>query len=289
MASFKLEKLPQNTLKIWITIPWAQIEVQKDKVTEKAIETAEIKGFRKGKAPKELVEKTLDAQKLLESSLRDLIPLVYTQAIKELDLKPILLPQIHIEKGEIGKDWELYALTCETPEIKLNGYREGIKADLAKASIWTPEKGASKEENKNESTQKEEMLGQILQWLEKNIPVDISDLLIEEEANHMLSRLVDQLQKLGLTTESYLASKGKTAETLRAEYSQAAKENLKLEFILEAIASQENTSPTQVEIEKWLESADPQTQQLLKDPSQKASLTTSLRRRKTLDFLLSLS
>ncbi len=288
MSSFKLTREPKNTLEIEITIPWADIIKAKEKVINDSVGTAEIKGFRKGKAPRDVVEKTLDPAKLTQAAISDIVPQIYANAVNELKIKPLLLPQIHLVEGEEGKDWILHAHTCEAPEVKLDGYREKLKGDLASSMIWTPGK-AEPEKTKDAQSQREEKLTQLVDWLVKNIQVEPSDLLIEEEANHMLSRLFDQLQKLGLTAEQYLESKQKTAEGLRAEFVQTAKDNLRLEFALNAIAQVEKTLPGDEELEEWIKSADPKTREVLNQPGQRASLTSALTRRKTLDFLLTLA
>jgi FKBP-type peptidyl-prolyl cis-trans isomerase (trigger factor) len=251
------------------------------------VETAELKGFRKGKAPRNIVEQSISPDKILNQAIQELVPELYSQAIKDLELKPILLPDIHIESGEVGKNWILHALTCEAPTVKLDGFKDKLKGDLSAANIWTP--GKDKEDTKKPDEKREEKLSKIIEWLLKNVEVEIPDLLVTSETNHMLSRLFDQLQKLGLTVDQYLASKGKTAEDMRAEFANSARDNLKLEFVLDAISREENTRPSNEEVEKWVKDANPQTKEILSDPAQKSSLTSVLARQKTLDFLLGLA
>jgi FKBP-type peptidyl-prolyl cis-trans isomerase (trigger factor) len=287
MAQFKVERLPQNTIKIIITLSWEDISKSREKVIDKTVETAELKGFRKGKAPRNIVEQSISPDKILNQAIQELVPELYSQAIKDLELKPILLPDIHIESGEVGKNWILHALTCEAPTVKLDGFKDKLKGDLSAANIWTP--GKDKEDTKKPDEKREEKLSKIIEWLLKNVEVEIPDLLVTSETNHMLSRLFDQLQKLGLTVDQYLASKGKTAEDMRAEFANSARDNLKLEFVLDAISREENTRPSNEEVEKWVKDANPQTKEILSDPAQKSSLTSVLARQKTLDFLLGLA
>lgn len=289
MSSYTLTRQPKNTLKLEIVIPWAEIETAKNHIIDESVKTAEIKGFRKGMAPRNAVEKTLDPDKILQEALKDLIPEIYAKAVKELDLRPVLLPQIHIDEGETDKDWKLHALTCERPEVKLGEYKDKLKGEMASLAIWTPDKAKADDKPKDEAATREEKLTKIIDWLLKNITTDPSDLLVEEETNRMLSRLFDQLQKLGLTVEQYLASKNKTTEDVKAEFAKTATDNLKLEFILEAISQAEKTVPSNQELQKWIDEADPESKKALSDPSQRASLASVLARRKTLDFLLTLA
>lgn len=290
MSDFTLTREPDHTLKIKIVIPWTEIEKARENVINKSVSESEIKGFRKGKAPRDLVEKSLDTQKVLETALQELVPRFYNQAIKELAIKPLLLPQFQIEKGEPESDWQIVATTCEAPVVDLDGYKSKLTGHLAAQNLWTPDKGSPKD-SKPESPEdiRQKKLNSIINWLLTNISLQIPPLLVEEEVNHTLTRLLDQLQKLGLTVDQYLASKGKTAESLRDSLSREASESLKMEFILEKIAEEEKIEISQAEIDKWIASADEQTAKLLGDNNGLSSLRTSLKRKHTLDFLATLA
>lgn len=289
MATFKVDKQPDNSITIHITIPWADVLASREAVIDKTVETAEIKGFRKGKAPRDLVAKSLDASQLLQDTLSSIIPSLYASVVKEHNLKPIILPQIHIDEADEGKDWHLHAITAEAPSINLDRFKDKIKGELATSAIWTPAQGQEPDDKKTEEQKKEEKLTKVIEWILKNISVQIPEVLLAEETNRLLTRLFDQLQKLGLTVDQYLASKGKTADQLRDEFKQTATENIQLELVLDAIASQENTRPTDDEINKWIESADPQVKPMFENQAERAQLKAALTRQKTLDFLVGLS
>ena len=119
------------------------------------------------------------------------------------------------------------------------------------------------------------------------VEVELSDLLISEEANRLLANLVDQTQKLGLTVEQYLISKGKTSEQLRAEYAKQAAKNLSIEFALVEIADKENITVTPEDLEKIIAKVEkPEEREKLKQDSY--YLAHLLRQQKTLDFLSNL-
>lgn len=276
-----VNRLANGTIELTITIPWSDIQTTYNKVVEEFVREAEISGFRKGKAPRELVEKQLDKTKIYEEVLKQVVPGAYADAIKQESISPIVSPRIEVIAAKEGSDWQFKAQTCEKPEVKLGDYHEAIKKikPTSQPKIWVPGKT-----NKEETKPAELTLNEILKSLLGSCQVQIPTLLVEDEVNRMLSRLVDQTQKLGLTVEQYLVSQGKTTESLRAEYQDQAAKTLALEFILEAIADQEKIEVGDEELEKIIkETKDSKEQEALR--SQKYYLATILRRQKTLDKL----
>jgi len=211
-----------GNISLKITIPWEKIKEGYEKTVLHTISEAEIPGFRKGKAPRHMVEPKLDSSHTYSEVVQSLLPEIYTACIKAHNLKPILYPKISIDKAEMQKDWEFTATTCETPSITLDNYRETIKT-------------VNKEP-------KDSHLSRIIEALQKIVSIKIPDLLVEEEANHRLSELVENLTRMGLTTQSYLQSKKITSEDLKAQTSNLARKDLETEFILEHIRTQEKLS-----------------------------------------------
>lgn len=276
-----INRLANGTIELTITVPWSDIKISYTSVVDKFVQEAELPGFRKGKAPRNVVEEKLDKSKVYEEVLKQIVPRAYADAVKQENLKPIIPPRVEIIAAKENSDWQFKALTCEKPEVKLGDYKDAInKAKSAKQSkIWVPGK-TEKEEKPQELT-----LDEVLTALLEINQVQIPSLLVEDEVNRMLSRLIDQTQKLGLTVEQYLVSQGKTSDGLRQEYTNQANKNLALEFILEAIADQEKVEVGDEEIEKVIRNAkEVKEQEALR--AQKYYLATILRRQKTLERLL---
>ncbi|MCL5746955.1 MAG: trigger factor family protein, partial [Patescibacteria group bacterium] len=146
-----VQKLEDGTINLTITIPNALIKKTFEEELNEAVKTADLPGFRKGKAPKKLVEEKIDKNKIQEKILQKLIPQAYIEAVKEHDLKPVLNPKIHIapnqigvEKIDKGEDWQFTAVTCEAPEVNLNAYKEAIQKLTAKSKIIVPGKEQEK-------------------------------------------------------------------------------------------------------------------------------------------------
>jgi len=225
-----INRQPNGSIEIKLHLSWNDIQSQIKIETEKAISNAEIPGFRKGKAPRDLVEPKLDKSQLLSQSLAELLPKVYSGVIDTEKLKPILYPQIHIDKGVWGQDFEFTATTCESPTVTLpQSYVENIP------------KLQFKDANNQLST--------ILEYLHTNSQVQIPDPLIVEESNHRLSRLAENLSQLGIDMSKYLTTKKITAEDLKAQTAATAKADLEIEFILETIQSHQKLLDRQSTLE----------------------------------------
>lgn len=277
-AKETIKREDDGTIRLSITIPSELIKKSWDLAIDKAAETTTIQGFRKGKAPRDMVEANVDRMKIREQVLQKLVPEMYTKTVEEHHLKPIINPQIHIDAIEDGKDWTFTALTCEMPEVKLNDYKDAVKSITAKSKIIIP--------GKEEET-KEPDFNAIVKILLEHTEVVIPAILIDGEVERLLSQLLDEVKKLGLTVDQYLASSQKTAEDLRTEYEQKAKNDIHLEFVMSKIAEEEKimVEPQEVE-EALLQAKTPEERTQVQ--SNMYLLASILRQQKTLDFLKNL-
>jgi FKBP-type peptidyl-prolyl cis-trans isomerase (trigger factor) len=216
--SSKITRQDNGTIEIHITFPWVDVKSAYGKEVEKEVAETEIQGFRKGKAPRNLVEPKLDPSHLYAHAIESLLPKAYAAAVKEHGLKPILQPQIHLEKTEPNSDWQVLAQVCEIPTVTLPEYKTSIK-NLKPAK-------------------EDERLFTVLEYLRLNSQVKVPDLLVEEEANHRLSALIENVTKLGMTTDAYLKAKNLTVEKLKSQTATEARTDLEVEFILDSIRTE---------------------------------------------------
>ena len=271
-----MQKLDDGTIQLTIPIPWSEVQKTRETVISEAISTAEMPGFRKGKAPREVVEKSLDETRLRDEVLKKLLPQSYITAVQDHKLQPIINPKISVQKIEDGKDWEFLAQTVELPEIILGKYKQEVKKITAKSKIAIP--GKEKTE-----VNFDEVMKAVLDSAQLTIPA----LLIEGEVDRQLSNTLDEIKKLGLSLDQYLSSTGKTAEALREDYRKKAENDIKIEFILQKIAEEEKISVEEKEIEEAVQKAkDEDERQHLE--ANKYLLANIIRQQKTLDFLRNL-
>lgn len=271
-----LKKHDDGTIELTITIPANLIEKAKNNVIDEHVKEAVLPGFRKGMAPKDIVEKTINQEHLREDILRNLLPERYVEALKEHKITPILNPKIHVDKLEDGKDWTFTAFTAETPQITLGNYKEAIKKITAKSKIIVPGKEptpASFEE--------------IAKELMAVSAVKIPKIIIDQEVDRLLSQTLDEVKRLGLTLDQYLASTGRNSESLRKEYGLKAENDVKLEFILQKIAESENINVEDKEIDEAIMQAQNETERQNLQTN-KHLLAGIIRQQKTLDLLRNL-
>lgn len=287
-ASSKLTWLPKKTFELEFSIPWAQIKISYDQVLKEAVLQTEIKGFRKGKAPIALVEKSIDKQKLYEEIIKRLLPSTYDQVVKKHNLRPIISPKITLVSAQENSNWLFKAASCEKPDIKLGSYEQAIKGEFAKIKIWTPEKGKPNTKTTPDLTQ-DQKINISTKILLDTTTAEIADVLVEDELNRMLTRFIDQINSLGMTVNQYLSSKRITIEQLRNDYRKQAETTLKMEFILEAIVEVRKIQVSKDEIDKMINvNKDEKIRTQLNTPLQRAYITSILAKRKVLDYLTNL-
>ncbi|MBI4029253.1 MAG: hypothetical protein HY376_02715 [Candidatus Blackburnbacteria bacterium] len=277
-----LARTEDNSIQLTLTIPNELVQARKEEALATLAEKLNIPGFRKGKAPRELAEKRIDKQDLYNEMLSHLLPEVYAEAVEEHHVRPILAPRFEILSISEGNDWTVRAITCELPFVEVGDYKGFIKGELQTAKIWRPGKDGEREKQEAAPEEKEQ---KILEVIIKNTKSQIPNVLIEEEVNHKLSRLLDQTQKLGLTVEQYLVSTGKTIEGLRTELAQQAREAIMLELALNKIADEEKILVDETEINQIIRASGSEEQAQNATPQQKVMISGVIKRRKALDRL----
>lgn len=289
MVNHTIKKLPKNTLEINVNISWDEVKKGYQTAFSTLQKELKVEGFRKGNVPKTIAEKKINKESVYQELLKSLLPKIYEDIVKNESLKPVINPKIELVRAKENEDWKLLIKIAEKPVVVLGDYKKivkEIKLKSKKDEIWVPGKGQTKPEEKKDS-QNYKILNEILSGLLEKVSCEISELIVEEELNRRLTKLVDDVQKIGLTTESYLKSKNITIDQLKAQYTKEIEDTYKMEFILNEIADIEKISVEKDELEKLVAN--------IKDENErKLALQNSyfyamiLRKQKTLDFLNSL-
>jgi len=287
MIKSTFAKTKTGEIQLTITIPKSEIKKNYEQALLEIAKEAEIPGFRKGKAPKEVVEQKIDKAKIYEKTIQEVIPKAYIEAVKKHNIVPIVPPKVELISVQEGQDWQFRATTCERPKVILGKYKEEVKKALAPMKLWTPEKGKAEEKQKEPSV--EEKNQQVIKTLLEKVAIDLPQILVEEETTRALSSLINQTDSLGLTIDQYLTSIGKSKEQIRAEYRQKVEQELKLQFILDEIVKKENLHVSDSEINELVKATgDEKTKKALNTPHQRTYIKNVLLRRKALDFLTGL-
>ena len=127
--NFKAEKTDKtNEMKLEFTIDAKIFEDGIQEVFKKSAKYFNIPGFRKGKAPYNIVERTYGKEIFYEDAFNEVVPKIYDEEIKKNNIEAVSQPQIDIVQMEKGKDLIFTAIVQIKPEVKLGKY-EGIEID----------------------------------------------------------------------------------------------------------------------------------------------------------------
>jgi FKBP-type peptidyl-prolyl cis-trans isomerase (trigger factor) len=302
-----------------VTIPWATIEPAYQKAVRRFARNAKVDGFRKGKVPAALAEKMVDQSALVEHVLQTVLPDAYSEAIKAADKKPISQPEVDPIKAEKGSDWEVVAYFAEAPKITLGKYQDTVKKAAKEAQKEIKEreeelkkkaaehKDAVKDKKDDTSTeekapeapateltdaQKDDIkVRHIFRHLVERVNPQIAELLVRREADRELRKLLEQLDQLKLSVESYLQSRNMNADQLRLEYISSAATSLQLEFTLAEIGKAEKITAEDKEVDETLERVfgDKLTDAQRQNTEYRSYIYSSLVKQKIAKHLLSLT
>ena len=127
--SIKVEKTENtNEVKLEFAIEAKLFEDAMKKVYEKNAKYFSIPGFRKGKAPYNIVEKQYGKEIFYEDAFNEVVPEIYDRELKENNIEAVSMPNIDISQMEKGKDLIFTAVVQIKPEVKLGKYK-GIEIE----------------------------------------------------------------------------------------------------------------------------------------------------------------
>lgn len=288
MYTYKKNAVKNQTLTLNVSISHADIEKNYETELKKQAQGVKVEGFREGKAPFELAKKHVKPEKVYDVVIQDLLSEAYNDIVKKEAITPAMQPQIKVSKAKPKEDWEFELTIALEPLVKLPDYKKikaDIKAEAAKDSIWVPGKDTSEPDEKQKADAKQKMLNKILDELLKKTKIEISEVIIEHEIEHRLSKLLDDVQKIGLTIDSYLASKNLTKEALQDQYRKEIVDMYTIEYALNKIGDEEKISVDEADLKSFLESVKDQKNKEVVQ-SNLYFYATMLRKQKILDFLL---
>lgn len=131
--SLQVEKLEKNMAKLTIEVPAEEVEKAIDRAYQKQKSKISIPGFRKGKVPRQMVEKMYGAGVFYEDAANDMISTAYDTAAAESGLEIVSQPKIEVTQLEKGSAFIFTAEVAVKPEVTLGEYKgvEVPKADVA--------------------------------------------------------------------------------------------------------------------------------------------------------------
>lgn len=121
--SVKIEKVEKNQVKLEIEVEAKVFDECMDKAFNKNKSRFNIPGFRKGKAPRSMVERYYGEQVLYEDAINFACADAYDKAVDENDLHPVDKPELDIVQLENGKNFIFTATVTVKPEVELGEYK----------------------------------------------------------------------------------------------------------------------------------------------------------------------
>ena len=132
--SVKVEHVDNNMAKMTIEVPAARLDEAIEKAYQKQKNTLSLPGFRKGKVPKNMIEKMFGVSIFYEDAANILMQEEYPNAMKESGLDIVSQPTVDIEQIEKGKPFIFTAVVATKPEVKLGEYK-GMKVTDIDVSV----------------------------------------------------------------------------------------------------------------------------------------------------------
>ncbi len=136
--SLQVEKLEKNMAKLTIEVGAEELEKAIEKAYQKQKKQISIPGFRKGKVPRQMVEKMYGKEVFYEDAANELIPDAYDKALSECEEDIVSSPKIEVTQIEAGKPFVFTATVALKPEVKLGKYK-GLKIDKIDTEVTEEE------------------------------------------------------------------------------------------------------------------------------------------------------
>lgn len=148
--SVQVEKLEKGMAKLTIEVSAEEFEKAVNTVYQKQRNRIQIPGFRKGKAPRKMIENMYGAGIFYEDAANEIIPDAYEKAYDECGEEITSSPEIDVEQIESGKPFIFTAVVALKPEVKLGEYK-GVAIDDFSAEVTEEEVNAEIDKERDNS------------------------------------------------------------------------------------------------------------------------------------------
>lgn len=142
--SYTVENLEKSMAKITITVSAEDFETAMVRSYNKNKKSISIQGFRRGKAPRKMIEKMYGPEVFYEDAANFAIPDAYEEAAKECGLDIVSRPEIDVVDIEKGKEFVFTAIVAVKPEVTLGEYK-GIEVAKREVKIMAADVNAELE------------------------------------------------------------------------------------------------------------------------------------------------
>ena len=259
-----IQKLAKSQLEIKCEVPAEEFQTFVEKAILKLGENVAVEGFRKGKAPKETIEKILGQEAILKEAFQECVRDNYLKVVKDESLEPLGQPEIsvlparnaspparqpdgshgggHSDAGgklAINNPFEFKAVVTVLPEITIADYQE-IVPKIKKREVKVTLEEIEKLKQEKERIEREKLRQEILDKIAAGSKMEIPEVLIDSEKNRMLATIKEQVpQMLGIGFEEYLKKINKTEKEISDSFLPEAERRIKNSLVLREIQKRE--------------------------------------------------
>lgn len=278
----KIEKLPQSRVRLTVTVPSDVLTDHYHKAVAKLAQHVEVKGFRKGHAPQNLVIEKVGNASVLNEMFDLVIPETYYLAIQEhSELMPVDRPAVDVKELKGLDDDNLIptemVYTAEVdvmPEVKAGDYKKiKVKPKKADEKVDNEQLDKTVEELKNlygddylkvgnftdeaafrqavaENIKSQQVIqaesdtyDMIIEELLKKSKVEVPEAFIHNEIHRMERQVEMQARVYGMTFDDWLKRENKTHDDIHVEWRPQAEKAAKVGLVLGKIAEAEGIDP----------------------------------------------
>ncbi len=118
-----VEKLPTSEAVLEVDVTWDELEKASEKAYRKLVQKVDVQGFRRGKAPRSILERKVGKEYIYQEGLDDLISETYRNTLKEHDLTPISQPTLDAPTFEMGHPYHFSLTVPVITPVELGDYR----------------------------------------------------------------------------------------------------------------------------------------------------------------------
>ena len=136
--SLQVEKLEHNMAKLTVEVAAEDVEKALQAAYLKQRKQINIPGFRKGKVPRQMIEKMYGPEVFYDEAANNMIPDAYAKAYDESELDIVSQPKIEVVQMEKGKPFIFTAEVATKPEVTLGDYK-GVKVDKVDTGVTQKE------------------------------------------------------------------------------------------------------------------------------------------------------
>ncbi len=148
--SLQVEKLEKNMAKLTIEVSADELEKALQSAYKKQKNRINLPGFRKGKVPRQMIEKMYGAEIFYDDAANEIIPKAYAEAYDECELDIVSRPEIDVVQIEKGKAFIFTATVATKPEVTLGEYK-GLEVDKVSTRVTQKEVDAKIQEEAEKS------------------------------------------------------------------------------------------------------------------------------------------